>query len=99
MVTQQGQYKNLPEGWLKIREEVSLLLMEGDPDYKKRLYITPSRYLWGIKDSPDKYPLLSKLTHPLQKRYISYFLIGQGRVKRGTKTSKSQVWMLKEALE
>jgi len=98
MVIQQG-YKNLPSNWLNIREEIGNLLLEGDPTYKKRLYITPSRYIWGIKDYPDKYPGLSKLTTPLQKRYISYFLIEQGRIKRGTKTSKSQVWMLSEALK
>ena len=98
MIKQQG-YKNLPKDWLMIREEVSRLLTEGDPTYKERLYISPSRYLWWIKDYPEKYPVLSKLTSPLQKRYISYFLIEQGRVKRGTKTSKSQVWMLKEAVK
>lgn len=98
MVTQQGRPKNNPANWSLFKVEIDALLREGDPGYKERLYITPLRYIDGIKDNPEKYPLLSKESIAIQKRYISYFLKEQGRISRGEKARK-HVWILPEAKE
>jgi hypothetical protein len=96
MVIQKGESFNYPKNWSKYKKEIHNLLREANHAYKHKNYITPGLYTHGIKEHPEKYPLLSGINRPLQKRYMSYFLKDQGRVRRGTSTAKSQVWVLPE---
>jgi hypothetical protein len=85
--------EHLRAGWIKFREEIESVLRETDPEYRKRIYIKPVYWIDPIRENPDKFPLLSRLTPRLQKRYMSYFLKDQGRVAR-SQTLNATVWMI-----
>lgn len=93
-----GEMKNYPENWSEFKKEIDMLLRYYDSGYEKRWYLTPVRYMDGIKETPKKYPLLAKENPAIQKRYISFFLKDQGRISRKEKMKKC-VWVLPEALE
>lgn len=99
MTIQSGEFYNYPKYWPKYKKEINRLLTNGDPKYFTRTYITPSLYLRDVDDHPLNYPLLRKLKKQVLKRYVAYFLIGQGRVSRGRRGvhAKTSVWMLPEA--
>jgi len=81
------------------RDEIDALLRVTDPNYKQRVYIKPIYWMEDLKSHPEEYPKLTTLAVALQKRYISYFLKEQGRVKRGAddlRVAKTNVWMLPE---
>lgn len=81
------------------RSEIDTLLRITDPNYEQRVYIKPIYWMEDLREHPEKYPKLSTLHASLQKRYISYFLKEQGRVKRGagdSRLAKTNVWMLPE---
>jgi len=84
------------------RDEIDALLRVTDPNYKQRVYIKPIYWMEDLKSHPEEYPKLSTLHASIQKRYISYFLKEQGRVKRGAddlRVAKTNVWMLPEMVK
>jgi hypothetical protein len=74
--------------------EIDALLRYHYQDYEERVYLKPVYYLDEITRHPEKYPLLSKLIVKHQKRNISYFLKGQGRVPRSRTIGRENTWML-----
>lgn len=98
MTIKSGEFYNFPRGWPKYKKEINRLLTRGDPKYRTRTYVTPSLYLHDVDDHPWNYPLLRELKKQTLKRYVVYFLIGQGRVARGKRgtSAKTSVWMLPE---
>jgi len=93
-------YRNGKKDIIKdYRADIDTLLRVTDTKYEERVYIKPIYWMDDLHEHPEKYPKLSTLHITLQKRYISYFLKEQGRLKRGTGTShtcRANVWVLPE---
>jgi hypothetical protein len=93
-------YRNGKKDIIKdYRDEIDALLRARDPEYELQVYIKPIYWMEDLKTHPERYPKLLALPVPIQKRYISYFLKEQGRVKRGaggSRLAKTNVWMLPE---
>ena len=83
--------------WRKYQDEIEACLRETDPDYRERVYIKPLFWIHPVETNPEKYPKLAALTKKLRKRYVSQFLMDQGRVSRSP-CLNARVWMLKEAV-
>ncbi|MCK9593802.1 MAG: hypothetical protein M0Q91_17520 [Methanoregula sp.] len=92
-----GKPFNLPKNWEEIVAELDLLMSTNDSNYRERHFLTPSFYVYTVEDKPWNYPLLREMQISLRKRYLSYFLKGQGRVSRGKvegRRVKKMVWEL-----
>lgn len=88
----------LPLNWTRAQVEIDALLRSYYSDYETRVYLKPVYYLDGIREQPEKYPILSQLNRKYQKRHISMFLKQQGRVPRSTTVGAERTWMLPEAV-
>lgn len=85
---------SLPRNWEKARVEIDTLLRSYYSDYETRVYLKPVYYIDGIRDEPEKYPILSQLSKKYQKRHISLFLKAQGRIPRSITVGAERTWML-----
>ena len=83
---------NPPKNWNEVRREIDTLLKEGITDYRKRKYMTPHFYTIPLTKEKEKYPIMSALAPLIQNRYIGFFLMEQGRRKRGG--GNTAVWVL-----
>lgn len=79
-------------------EEIEMLLMVTDSEYRKRPFIKPVFWLEDVIENPEKYPKLSGVDKTKQIRYISFYLKQQGRVS-SNKTRNARIWMLPELKE
>jgi hypothetical protein len=83
----------VPTNWKPLAREIDKLLNEQIPGgYKTKYYITPGFYLYDV--DPKKYPLLAKECLMTQKRYVTSFLLAQGRLKRNPDHSNANVLVL-----
>jgi hypothetical protein len=89
---------NPPENWAKFKKEIASLLKKSNADYRTRKYLTPHFYTLPLTTNKSEYPLMSKLDKLIQSRYIGFFLMEQGRVKRKA-GADTTVWMLPDPEE
>lgn len=98
-------YCPLPANWDACCKEIHTLLLSFYPPtklcpngYQDRTYLKPVFYLAPIKEHPETYPLLSRLTTKHQKRHISIFLKLQGRNPRSVTVGAERVWVHPEVV-
>jgi len=86
---------NPPDNWKAVRKEIDALLKSGVADYRNRKYLTPHFYTLPLIKEKEKYPIMCKLAPLIQSRYIGFFLMEQGRKKRGGRNTA--VWVNPDA--